>query len=287
MVTQPDRPAGRGRRVVSSAVKTLAETEGLSVLQPERLGDRAFRAQLDAVTPDLAVVAAYGRLLPEWLLDHPRHGTVNVHASLLPKWRGAAPVHRAIMAGDTETGVTIIRLVKAMDAGPMLTRRARPIGPDETSDVVETDLAELGAELLMTAIDAISAGTAGEEEQDHAAATFAPRLTREDGPIDWRGPARTIHNQVRGLHPWPHASAVIEGQRYLIHRTAVAAAAAEPGEAPSPGTVIEAHGDRLVVAAGDGSCLAIRRIQPEGRKRLSSRAFLAGHRWRAGMRFET
>lgn len=287
MVTQPDRPAGRGRRVVPSAVKTLAETEGLPVLQPERLGERAFRAQLDAVTPDLAVVAAYGRLLPEWLLDHPRHGTVNVHASLLPKWRGAAPIHRAIMAGDTETGVTIIRLVKAMDAGPMLARRARPIGPDETSDVVETDLAELGAALLMTAIDAISAGTAAEEEQDHSAATFAPRLTREDGPIDWRGQARTIHNQVRGLHPWPHASAVLEEQRYLIHRTAVGGTAAEPGEVPSPGTVIEAHGDRLVVAAGDGSRLAIREIQPEGRKRLSSRAFLAGHRWRAGMRFET
>lgn len=265
-------------------VKTLAEAEGLPVLQPERLGDEAFRTELDVAAPDLAVVAAYGRLLPQWLLDHPRHGTVNVHASLLPKWRGAAPVHRAIMAGDTETGVTIIRLVKAMDAGPMLARCARPIGPDETSDAVEAELAELGAELVVTAIDRIGAGTQIEEEQDHAAATFAPRLTRDDGPIDWRSPASTIHNQVRGLHPWPHASAVLDGKRYLIHRTAVVAAA---GEAQAPGAVIEAHGDQLVVAAGDGDRLAIREIQPEGRRRLPARAFLAGHRWRPGMWFET
>lgn len=234
--------------------------------------------------PDLAVVAAYGRLLPQWLLDHPRHGTVNVHASLLPKWRGAAPIHRAILAGDTETGVTIIRLVKAMDAGPMLARCVRPIGPDETSDAVEAALAELGAGLLVTTIDRIGAGTQLEEEQNHAAATFAPRLTRDDGPIDWRIPARAIHDHVRGLHPWPHASAVLDGQRYLIHRTAVVATT---GEAQAPGTVIEAKGDQLVVAAGDSNHLAIREIQPEGRKRLSVRAFLAGRRWRPGMRFET
>ena len=254
------------------------------MLQPERLGDEVFRTELDAAAPDLAVVAAYGRLLPQWLLDQPRHGTVNVHASLLPKWRGAAPVHRAIMAGDTKTGVTIIRLVKAMDAGPMLARCTRPIGPDEASAAVEAALAELGAELVVTAIDRIGAGTQVEEEQDHAAATFAPRLTRDDAPIDWRRSARAIHNHVRGLHPWPHASAVLDGKRYLIHRTAVVATA---GEARTPGTVTETQGDQLVVAAGEGSRLAIREIQPEGRKRLPARAFLTGHRWRSGMRFET
>ena len=285
VVTQPDRPRGRGRRVLPSAVKELAAAERLHVLQPERVADHTFRTELDACPHDLAVVAAYGRLLPEWLLGACRSGTINVHASLLPKWRGAAPVHRAIMAGETETGVTIIRLVKEMDAGPMLAQRARAIDPAETSDVVEADLAVIGADLLLETVDRIDTGTVVAEEQDHALATFAPRLTREDGVIDWRRPAQAIHDQVRGLHPWPHASAVMEGRRYLIHRTDVVSPSAD-GPTPAPaGTVVDAHAGRLVVRAGGDDAVAIRELQPEGRSRLSARAFLAGHHWRPGVRF--
>ena len=268
-------------------MKELAATEGLPVLQPDRLAHEQFRAELNTYPHDLAVVAAYGRFLPDWLLNACRHGAINVHASLLPKWRGAAPVHRAIMAGEAETGVTIIRLVKEMDAGPMLARRARPIGPADTSDVVEADLAETGATLMVETVDCIASGTVVREEQNHALATLAPRLTRADGIIDWRRPAQAIHDQVRGLHPWPHASAVLQGRRYLIHRTEVVSPRPEGiSSAVQPGTVVAARTSNLLVAVGDGQAVAIHELQPEGRKRLSARAFLAGHHWQAGMCFD-
>lgn len=285
VVTQPDRGRGRGQRVSESPVKRTATARGARVLQPERLGDGAFLATLSALEPDLAVVAAYGRMLPDAVLAAPRLRTINIHPSLLPKYRGAAPVQRAIIAGETETGVTIMRLVREMDAGPTFARRTRPIAPDETSDVVEADLARLGADLVLEVIGALAAGTAVERAQDHAAATLAPRLSREDGRIDWRAPAAAIHNRVRGLHPWPHASAVLDGARYLIHRTAVVA---YPGaDAPAPGTLVETSGDRLIVATGHGGALAILEIQPEGRRRIGARAFLAGRRWSPGRRFDT
>lgn len=287
VVTQPDRPRGRGRRMFPSAVKELAAAKELLVLQPERLTDETFRARLTACEHDLAVVAAYGRLLPEWLLGACAHGAINVHASLLPKWRGAAPVHRAIMAGETETGVTIIQLVKEMDAGPMLARRARPIEPSETSSAVEAALAEIGADLLVDTVDRIAAGTAVFEEQDHGLATLAPRLTKADGVLDWRRPAEAIHNQVRGLQPWPHASAALDGKRYLIHRTTLVMPPSD-GSSPAepPGTIVEAHLDSLIVAAGDDHSVAIHELQPEGGSRLSARAFLAGRPWRPGVRFD-
>ena len=285
VVTQPDRARGRGQRVSESPVKWAATSRGARVLQPERLGDGAFLATLSALEPDLAVVAAYGRMLPDAVLEAPRLRTINIHPSLLPKYRGAAPVQRAIIAGETETGVTIMRLVHEMDAGPTFARRTRPIAPDETSDVVEADLSRLGADLLLEVIDELEAGTAAEHAQDHGAATLAPRLSREDGRIDWRAPAPAIHNLVRGLHPWPHASAMFDGARYLIHRTA---GAASPGpDAAAPGTLVEAAGDRLLVATGHGGALAILEIQPEGRRRLATRPFLAGRRWSPGQRFDT
>ena len=285
VVTQPDRGRGRGQRVSESPVKRTATARGARVLQPERLGDGSFLQTLSALEPDLAVVAAYGRMLPDAVLAAPRLRTINIHPSLLPKYRGAAPVQRAIIAGETETGVTIMRLVREMDAGPTFARRTRPIAPDETSDLVEADLARLGADLVLEVIGALAAGTAVERAQDHAAATLAPRLSREDGRIDWRAPAAAIHNQVRGLHPWPHASAALDGARYLVHRTAVAAFSGP--DAPEPGTLVEASGDRLIVATGDGGALAILEIQPEGRRRVGARAFLAGRRWSPGRRFDT
>ena len=292
VVTRPDRPRGRGRRVSPSPVKNLATQHNVPVLQPERLASDAFRQQIAEYEPDLAVVAAYGRILPDALLETPRYGTINVHASLLPKYRGAAPIQRAILAGEATTGVTIIRLVREMDAGPMLAWRPHPIDPDETSAAVERGLAELGADLLLEAVAEIDAGTATETPQDHAAATFAPRLTRDDGRIDWSRPARAIHDQVRGLHPWPHAFTYLGGDRFLILGSRVLEAG--PGGAgavvaavPTPGSLIEASGDRLAAAAGDRSVLAITEIQPEGGRPLPPRAFLAGRRWTPGLRFDS
>ena len=286
-VTQPDRPRGRGRRVSESPVKQVAKAGGLPVLQPERMKDPAFMEALAALAPDLGVVAAYGRMLPDVLLALPRLGMINVHASLLPKYRGAAPIHRAVMAGESETGVTIIRLVREMDAGPMLRRAGVPIGPDDTSEALDRTLAELGAAVLMEAVDDLDRGHAVETAQDHALATFAPRLTREDGAIDWTRPARAVHDQVRGLHPWPRASCHLGGARYLIHRTGVAeSSSSSPEHAPArPGQVIEATGGQLVVAAGGGTAVAILEIQPEGGRPLPVRAFLAGRRVAPGAIF--
>jgi len=282
VVTQPDRPRGRGQRVSDAPVKTTALARGLPVLQPDRAKAPEFLAALSALAPDLGVVAAYGKILPQSLLDIPRLGLLNVHASLLPAWRGAAPVHRAVMAGDTETGVTIMRVVLALDAGPTLTRRVRPIGPDETSVEVERDLAAIGADLLVAAVDDLAAGRAVETPQDDSRATYAPRLTRDDGAIDWRRPAVDLHNQVRGLHPWPHAFTFLDGTRYLLHRTAVADRSAQ-GE---PGTVLVAAGDVFVVGTGGPSPLGLLEIQPEGKRVLDARAFLAGRRISPGARFD-
>ncbi|MCY4601509.1 MAG: methionyl-tRNA formyltransferase [Acidobacteria bacterium] len=286
-VTQPDRPRGRGRRVSESPVKQYATAGGVPVLQPERMKDPAFMDALADLAPDLGVVAAYGRMLPDALLALPRLGMINVHASLLPKYRGAAPIHRAVMAGEPETGITIIRLVREMDAGPMLRRAAAPIGPDDTSETLDGTLARLGAAVLMEAVDELDRGCAIEEDQDHALATFAPRLTREDGVIDWTRPARVLHDQVRGLHPWPRAACHLDGARYLLHRTAVAARppASPAGGTARPGQVIEAADGRLVVAAGADTALAILEIQPEGGRPLPARAFLAGRRVRPGAIF--
>ena len=287
VVTQPDRRRGRGQRVSPSPVKVTATDNGLTVLQPERMNDPEFVAALETMRPDLGVVAAYGKLLPDRLLELPRLGMINVHASLLPKYRGAAPIHRAIMAGETETGVTIIKLVREMDAGPMLRREALSIAPDETSASVEPRLAELGADLLLRTVDELEAGRATEREQDHGQVTFAPRLTRDDGEIDWTKTAQDIHNQVRGLHPWPHAYSYLDGARYLLLRTDVVAppVAGSPRTQPIAGEVLEAVRDRLIVAAGRRTALALRELQPEGRRPLTTRAFLAGHRVAAGLIF--
>jgi methionyl-tRNA formyltransferase len=284
-VTQPDRPQGRGHRVQPSPVKTTALARGIPVLQPARASDPAFADALAACRPDLGVVAAYGQLLPDEILATPRYGTINVHASLLPRYRGAAPIHRAIIAGESETGVTMIRLVREMDAGPTLARATRPIGPDETSAIVDAALAEIGAELLVTTVRAITEGRSREEPQEHVQATFAPRLTKEDGRIDWTQSAIAIHNLVRGLHPWPHAFSFLRSFRYLILGTRPETQTTDSTRAP--GEIIEARGDRLYVRCGGGTVLAIHELQPEGRRRVPTRAFLAGHELSLPARFDS
>lgn len=273
VVSQPDRPKGRGHHTAPTPTKQLAAGHGVPVLQPLRLRDDQFLAQLRALEPDLGVVAAYGRIIPDELLALPRLGMINVHASLLPAYRGAAPIHRAVMAGDVETGVTIMRVVKELDAGPMLSMVRRPIGPDETSVDVERALADLGAPALLEVVEQLADGRAVEVPQDHARATHAAKIEREEGVVDWSLPAAAIHNRVRGLQPWPLVSVRIDGARYRVHRTA----RTNDRTDAVPGTILPAVGGSLAVATGSGDVLHIVEIQPEGRRVMTAREFLAGH----------
>ena len=283
VVSQPDRPRGRGQRPSDAPIKARALASGLPLLQPATLKDAGFLSALSGFDADIGGVAAYGKILSDAVLATPRLGMVNVHASLLPQYRGAAPVHRAVIAGARETGVTIIRLVAALDAGPMLASLSRPIGDEETSQDVERDLASLGAALLVSTLDRLAAGHVTETAQDAAAATYAPRLTKEDGSIDWSRSARDIHNLVRGLHPWPRAYTSLDGDRLIVHRSSPFVYQNDQSQLPS-GAVALARGDQLHVATGAGA-LGILEIQPEGRRVMSVREFLAGHPLKVGDRF--
>ena len=280
LVSQPDRPKGRGQKLQPTPTKLAAEASGMPVLQPARLKDPQLHAALTAFEPDLGVVAAYGRLIPDAILAIPRLGMINIHASLLPRYRGAAPVHRAVINGDAETGVTIMRVVTELDAGPMLATARVPIGPDETTPDVEKVLARIGADLVVEVVNQLSERTATEVPQDHAAATYANKIERHEGTLDWTLPAARIHNLVRGLQPWPLVSVSLDGGRLLLRRTALT----DEGTSAAPGTIVAAAGDTLAVVAGDGRVLRILELQPEGKRVMSARDFLAGRRVEAGMR---
>jgi methionyl-tRNA formyltransferase len=282
VVTQPDRPRGRGQHVTRGAVAAAADALGLPVVQPVTLSDAGVRETLTAFAADLGVVAAYGKILPEWLLAVPPRGMINVHASLLPRYRGAAPVHRAVLAGERETGVTIMRVVKALDAGAMIARVAVPIGPDQTSADLEQVLAVAGAALLVPVVDRLADGPVPETPQDDAAATYAAKITRADSPVDWTRPAQAIHDQIRGLHPWPHASAQLAGQRVILHRSALLPTLVT-GRA---GAIVAASAAGLDVAAGDGRLVRLLELQVEGGRRLPAASFLAGHPLPAGAEFD-
>ena len=282
VVTQPDRPRGRGQHVTDSPVKRAAVAAGVPVLQPDRLKDEAFVAALQAWRADAGVVAAYGKILPAMVLAAPRLGLINVHASLLPRHRGAAPVHRAVMAGDAETGVSIMRVVQALDAGGVFATATRAIGPDDTSADVEHDLARMGAALLVEVLDGLAAGTAVEVPQDDALATSAHRLRKEEGLLDWRHPATAIHNQVRGLQPWPMTWTYLDGRRLIIVRTRLAPGAGD--SAREPGAIVHVGRDAFTVQTGSG-LLDVISVQPEGRRVMPARDFAAGHLG-AGARFE-
>jgi methionyl-tRNA formyltransferase len=274
-VTQPDRPRGRGHQVSAGPVKQLATAHGVPVLQPERMKDEGFLSALRMLDADLGVVAAYGRILTDTMLAIPRLGMINVHASLLPRWRGAAPIHRAILAGDSETGITIMRVVRELDAGPMLAAVREPIGPDQTTEELEPLLATRGAELLLATVHRLAEGPVPEEPQPVAGVTYADRITKDDAPMFWWRPAGELHNQVRALTPWPLAFTHLDGRRLLVVRTEVGVEAAPAGALP--GTVLTAHADQLVVAAGHGT-LRLRRVKLEGKRAMDAREFLAGHK---------
>lgn len=283
VITQPDRPRGRGQQLSEPPVKALAVSLGLPVLQPERLARDQFEPAFTALRADIGVVAAYGKILPDWLLATPRLGLINVHASLLPRYRGASPVHRAVIGGDAETGVTIMRVVKALDAGPMLAHVRVPIGDDDTTTTIESTLAVRGAELLIATLDDVDHGRASETPQDEALVTYAPKLTKAEGLVDWRRPARDVHNLVRGLWPWPHAYAFLDGTRFILHRSRLSPLAAT---AP-PGTILAASaGDGLHVACGDGA-VEILDLQLEGKRVMAARDAMANSLLKPGARFST
>jgi methionyl-tRNA formyltransferase len=251
------------------------------LLQPPSVKTREFAAELGLLNAHIAVVAAYGQILTEQLLAIPRLGMINVHASLLPRYRGAAPIHRAIIAGEPSTGVTIMRMVRALDAGPMIAAEHVAIGQDDTSVELEDRLARLGAGLLVRALDDIAAGRARETPQDDSAATYAPRLSKDDSRVDWHRPALEIHNLIRGLHPWPHAVTFAGGGRLILHRSRPSGATS----AQAPGTILEAAGDRLSIATADGA-LDLLEIQAEGKRPMRVREFLAGHPLTPGTRLQ-
>ena len=273
VVSQPDRPRGRGQQLQPTPTKQTALAHGVPVLQPARIKEEAFLQQIRDLQPDLGVVVAFGRILPDALLAIPRLGMINVHASILPRYRGAAPIQRAVLAGDAETGVTIMRVVSELDAGPMFSVARAAIPPDATSGDMEAVLARLGAAELIPVVDALAGGTAVETPQDAALATHAAKVTKAEGTIDWNETAAVLHNRVRGLQPWPLAATSLAGERLVLRRTQPIALDAHD---VAPGTIVRAHGDDLTVACGGGTALRLLAIQPEGRRTMTAREFLAG-----------
>ena len=270
--TQPDKPKNRGMKMIAPPVKEYALTENIPVYQPLKMKDGTALALVQSLEPELIVVAAYGRILPEDILNTPKYGAINVHSSILPKYRGAAPINWAILNGDAVTGVSIMYMAPELDAGDVILCRETAIDPDEDAVTLTTRLAELGAEALSEAIGQIENGTVTRTPQDHAAHTYAPMLDKSLSPLDFTRPARQLHDQVRGLVPWPSASMVLAGKPVKIHRTAV-------GEATDAlaGAVVTADKTGLSIACGDGKCLRILELQGEGGKRMAAADYLRGH----------
>lgn len=282
VVSQPDRPQGRKRLLVPTPVKAAAEELGIPVLQPERVRRPEAVEAIAAHRPDLIVTAAYGQILPKPLLDLPRLGCINVHGSLLPKYRGGAPIQRAIMNGETVTGVTIMYMAEGLDTGDMISRVEVPIEPDDTAGTLFAKLSEAGAELLVRTLPDIIAGTAEAVPQDDAEATYAPNLTREDERLDWSRGAKQLHDQVRGLVPFSGGFTLLNGEVFKVWKCRPAEAGGGPADA-APGT-IRAEAGRLLVATGDG-WLELLEVQPAGKKAMPAAEWLKGMRLPPGAAF--
>ena len=278
--TQPDRPKGRGKKLAASPVKQLALEHGIPVFQPQKLRDPEAVKELQELQPDLIIVVAYGQILPKAVLNIPRYHCINVHASLLPKYRGAAPINKAIIDGETETGVTTMLMDVGLDTGDMLVKRSLDIGKNETAERLHDRLALLGREALAETLQQLCAGTLVAEKQNDELSCYAPMLKKEDGLIDWQKPAEDIHNQVRGLDPWPGAYTFLDSEVLKIATTTVAVDVS--GE---PGTILSADKTGVCVACGEGA-LIIGELQLPGKKRLSAMNFLSGRPLFAGTQFQ-
>lgn len=277
VITQPDRPKGRGQKVVESPVKACAMKYDLPVLQPQKIKTPEFEAILEELNPDLIVVVAFGQILSKRILDIPRLGCINVHASLLPKYRGAAPLHWSVIRGEQKTGVTTMFMDEGLDTGDMLLTAEMDITKETTTGDVHDTLQMMGADVLAETIKELIAGTAVRRPQDHDAATYAPLLTKELERIDWTQSAADIHNLIRGLNPWPGSYTICRSKRLKLWASEVLS----EQTSAAAGTIIRVEGERLIVAAKDGM-LALLSVQPEGKKRMAAGDFARGYQITAG-----
>src|SRR5215472_13266466 len=274
VVTQPDRPQGRGMELAAPPVKQTALKLGLLVVQPDKIKkNEEFQKQLTEIAPDAIIVVGYGRIIPPWMLQLPRFGNINVHGSLLPKYRGAAPIQWDIASGETVTGITTMRLDEGLDTGDILLQREMPILPEDTAVTLAPRLAALGADLLLESLHGIEQGKVVPIQQDHSRATLAPILKKEDGLIDFNRTAAEIHNRLRGFQPWPGAYTFFKGKNLKI----VAAQPTQPTASLRPGE-LEVTGDRLRVGCGSGTALELQQVQPEGKRAMTAREFISGYR---------
>ena len=272
--TQPDKPKNRGMKLQAPPVKEFALAHDIRVFQPESVKDGAAIEQIRSLEPELIAVAAYGRILPVDILEYPAYGCINVHSSLLPKYRGSAPIHWAILNGDEQSGVTIMHMSKAMDSGDIIAQAVTPIDPNETVETLHDRLAQMGAKLLVEVVEQLKNGTATRTPQDESKVTYAPMLSRALSPLDWTRTARQLHDQVRGLIPWPATTTdIISGQPvkiFEVEETGVATDAV-------PGTIVAAGKQGIDVACGDGMLLRIKQLQAQGGKRMAAADYLRGH----------
>lgn len=279
VVSQPDRPRGRGLELLPTPVKQVASSHGIPVTQPEKIKNNVeFRAQLEQIRPDAIIVVAYGRIIPQWMLNLPSFGNINVHASLLPKYRGAAPIQWAIAMGETVTGVTTIRLDSGLDTGDILLKAEMPIAKQDTALTLSPRLSQLGASLLIETLRALESGDLAPTPQDNSHATLAPILTKEDGLIDFSRPAAEIFNRLRGFQPWPGAFTSFRGKQLTVH-------SAQPvnGRKLAAGE-LASQSDSLLVGCGEGTALELLEMQLEGKKRMTARDFSNGYRPQPGER---
>ncbi|MDR4478683.1 MAG: methionyl-tRNA formyltransferase [Nitrospira sp.] len=282
VVTQPDRPKGRGQEVVWSPVKAVCQREGIPVLQPLKMKDPVFLDALRQWEPEVIAVTAYGRILPPAILTLPSRGCINVHGSLLPKYRGAGPIQWAIIRGERETGITTMFMAEGMDTGDMLLQEKVAIQPDDTAGTLAPRLAEVGGRLLVETLRRLREGTLTPQPQDHAQATMAPMLKKEDGVVDWTLTAVEIVNRVRGLSPWPGAYTYVNGERWILWRVT----SGDEAQNAAPGTVTKVTKDRVDVATGGGT-IHIVDIQPSNSRRMTMAQYLAGHRLAEGISLQT
>ncbi|HSB10829.1 MAG TPA: methionyl-tRNA formyltransferase [Blastocatellia bacterium] len=279
--TQPDKPAGRGKPLHSPPVKSFALEHGIPVHQPAKIkSNEEVRAIFESISPDACAVAAYGKILPEWMLAIPRLGCINVHASLLPKYRGAAPINWAIANGERETGVTIMQMDAGMDTGPMLAKRATEIGANETAVELSARLAVLGAELLSETLERFERGEVEAVPQNDAEASYAPMLNRQDGQIDWRLNARALADRVRAFQPWPGTYTDFRGKRLIVWRAHEVVSGSL--EAVEPGTILAVDDSGIVISCAGQTALRIQDVQIEGKRRMTARELANGARLKPG-----